>query len=253
MRYYVTADPHGYFSIMRAQLNKAGFFADTEPHKLIICGDCFDRGKEAVKMQNFILREMEKDEIILVKGNHEDLFEDLIWRDHGLPYDYNVHNGTYQTGLQLTKWPAETATSAPMQFKSAMMRTPYYKDIIPAMRNYYETKNHIFVHGWIPAIRHYDQTFTYYDEWREASEGEWRSARWYNGMDAWYTAPVPGKTVVCGHWDVCYGHNRFEHQGGLKSEKPDFSPFVAPGIIALDACTALSRKVNVVIIEDEEI
>ena len=70
-------------------------------------------------------------------------------------------------------------------------------------------------------------------------------------MDAWYTAPEPDKTVVCGHWDVCYGHNRFEHQGGLKSKNPDFTPFVRPGIIALDACTVLSRRVNVLVIEDE--
>lgn len=253
MKYYVTADPHGYFSIMRAQLNKAGFFSDPEPHKLIICGDCMDRGKEAVKMQNFILREMEKDEIVLVKGNHEDLFCELVGPDHGLAYHHHVHNGTFDTAVQLTKWAPEMACSHPLAFASEARKTPYYQQIIPAMEDYFETEHYVFVHGWIPSIANRDGTFSHYETWREASNGEWKAARWYNGMDAWYTAPDSEKTVVCGHWDVCYGHNRFEHHGGLKSGKPDFTPFIAPGIIALDACTALSRKVNVVIIEDAEL
>ena len=73
MRYYVTADVHGFFSELKAALNNAGFFEDKEPHKLIICGDLFDRGNEAVQLQKFILDLMERDEVILIRGNHEDL------------------------------------------------------------------------------------------------------------------------------------------------------------------------------------
>ena len=36
MRYYVTADTHGYYTILHQALNTAGFFEDEEPHKLII-------------------------------------------------------------------------------------------------------------------------------------------------------------------------------------------------------------------------
>ena len=42
MKYYVTADVHGFYSEMRAALEKAGFFSEHEPHKLIILGDLFD-------------------------------------------------------------------------------------------------------------------------------------------------------------------------------------------------------------------
>lgn len=250
MKYYVTADPHGFFSILRAQLNKAGFFTDPEPHKLIICGDCFDRGNEAIKMQNFILREMEKDEIVLVKGNHEDLFEDFVLRDLAIPYRHHVLNGTWSTAIQLTGWTPDAAQIDPKGFASALMKTPYYKNILPGMVDWFETENHIFVHGWLPSIKNRDGTFSHYSTWRDATPDEWRAARWYNGMDAWFTAPDSEKTVVCGHWDVCYGHNRFEHQGGLRSSKPDFSPFIRPGIIALDACTVISRKINVFVVND---
>ena len=73
MKYYVTADIHGFFTPMMKALTDAGYFTDQEPHKLIILGDVLDRGREALKVQQFILDEMDKDRVILIRGNHEDL------------------------------------------------------------------------------------------------------------------------------------------------------------------------------------
>lgn len=78
MRYYVVADVHGFYTELIAALTEKGFFGDNQLHKLIVCGDLLDRGKEAVKVQNFILDLMVKDEVILVKGNHEDLVLELL-------------------------------------------------------------------------------------------------------------------------------------------------------------------------------
>lgn len=38
MKYYVVSDVHGFYSRLRAALTDAGFFADTEPHKLVVLG-----------------------------------------------------------------------------------------------------------------------------------------------------------------------------------------------------------------------
>ena len=78
MRYYVTADVHGYFSELRVALTEKGFFSDAAPHKLIICGDLYDRGPEAASLQAFVLDLLSKDQIILIRGNHEDLALDLL-------------------------------------------------------------------------------------------------------------------------------------------------------------------------------
>jgi CRISPR-associated protein Cas6/Cse3/CasE subtype I-E len=78
MKYYVVADVHGFYSILKQELQDKGFFDDTEAHKLIICGDLFDRGKEAVALQDFILELMQKDEVILIRGNHEDLLLQML-------------------------------------------------------------------------------------------------------------------------------------------------------------------------------
>lgn len=68
MRYYITADVHGYYSLLRDSLRKSGYFDDAEAHKLIILGDLFDRGAEAREMQDFFLQMMEQEQVILIKG-----------------------------------------------------------------------------------------------------------------------------------------------------------------------------------------
>ena len=58
------------------------------------------------------------------------------------------------------------------------------------------------------------------------------------------------KTIICGHWHCSYGHSNFEGRGSEFGEDADFSPYYGKGIIALDACTARSKKVNVIVVED---
>ena len=67
MKYYVTADIHGFYSILHDALEEAGFFAEIQPHKLIVLGD---------------------------------LFEVLLTEDEGLPYSAHVSNGTYKRKKQ---------------------------------------------------------------------------------------------------------------------------------------------------------
>lgn len=50
MKYYVTSDIHGFYTRFHEKLEQAGYFTDPEPHKLLILGDLFDRGREAREM-----------------------------------------------------------------------------------------------------------------------------------------------------------------------------------------------------------
>lgn len=117
------------------------------------------------------------------------------------------------------------------------------------MLNYFETEHYVFFHGWIPSIRERSGGYSYYATWREASQGEWRCARWYNGMDAAQSASEE-KTVVCGHWHASYGHSKYEHKGSEFGPDADFSPYYDPGMIALDACTAHSNRINILVMKD---
>ena len=127
---------------------------------------------------------------------------------------------------------------------------------IPAMVDYFETKNHIFVHGWIPcdALGYGGRadTFYYKENWREVDATEWNYARWYNGMEAARQGVIePDKTIVCGHWHCSYGHAKIEGNGEERGDNADYSPYYGKGVIALDACTVLSKKVNCIVIDDE--
>lgn len=132
MKYYITADIHGFYTEFHKALDEAGYFNDPEPHKLIILGDIFDRGQEALKMQEYILRLMEQDAVILIRGNHEDLYEELVNEDEGLPLRHHVSNGTFSTALQLTGYDSAMAYIRNLDFAAAAKETPYYQRIIPA-------------------------------------------------------------------------------------------------------------------------
>ena len=75
MKYFVTSDIHGFYTPFISALNEAGFDENDDNSKLIICGDLLDRGDEAVAVQDYILRLLRKDMVVLIKGNHESLIE----------------------------------------------------------------------------------------------------------------------------------------------------------------------------------
>ena len=149
----------------------------------------------------------------------------------------------------LTGYDPATARINHLDFANAAREIPYYKEIIPSMVDYFETEKYIFVHGWIPCIA--EPVFGGIPEWREASEDAWNLARWINGMAAAKAGIVEeNKTIVCGHWHSSYGHSNFEGRGSEFGEDADFTPYYGNGIIALDACTARSKMVNVIVVED---
>ena len=90
---------------------------------------------------------------------------------------------------------------------------------------------------------------SYDPDWRKASSESWREARWINGMDAARSCRED-KTILCGHFHCSYGHAVYEHRGSEFGPDADFSPYRGPGMIALDACTAYSGRVNVVVLRD---
>ncbi len=259
MKYYVIADIHGYYSKTVEALRAAGYYDDPAPHKLIICGDLFDRGSEPLEMQEFVLDLLSRDEVILIRGNHEDLMEDLVEdlpyiMNSGLPYTHHYRNGTVKTLLRLIDAPLVDALARPKYYANKMKQGKFFQEILPLMQDYFETEHYVFVHGWIPADALPGPNPSMYfpiEDWRHAGEAQWKAARWHNGMQAAKCGVlVPNKTVVCGHFHTSYGHARIEGKGSEWGEDADFSPYRAEGILCLDGCTAASGIVNCAVLED---
>ena len=256
MRYYVTADVHGYFSELKSALAEKGFFEDKEPHKLIICGDIYDRGTEALELQNFILDLMSKDEVILIRGNHEDLTLDLLnnWNKGSFLQRHHHSNGTVDTICQLTETSIRQLSIDSDEVYRKFSKNPFIQNIIPAMVDFYETEHYIFTHGWIPCNiigNSHSKRYIPIEDWRNAGVQAWDNAKWTNGMEAAHDGIVEnGKTIVCGHWHCSFGHAHYDGDGGEFDNNPNFTPYYGKGIIALDACTPVSKMVNCIIIED---
>ena len=257
MRYYVTADVHGYFSELKDALTIKGFFEDQAPHMLIVCGDLYDRGTEALKLQEFISDLLTKDQVILIRGNHEDLALNLLsnWHRHSYLQSHHHSNGTIDTLCQLTGVSIRDLFTDSENVGRQFLKDPFIQKLIPSMVDYYETERYIFVHGWIPctpiSISSTVREYVPIVGWRNADKAMWDKARWINGMEAAHEGIIePEKTIVCGHWHCSFGHSRFENDGGEFENNPNFSPYYGKGIIALDACTPISRKVNCIVIED---
>ena len=252
VKYYVATDLHAYLGYLKDALKDAGYYDDDEEKKIIICGDLFDRGNETQATQDYILRLLKRNEVILIRGNHEDLFVSLVTKDNGRGLGHHLSNGTFITALELSGCTLSTALDDSKALANAAKKTPFFEQIIPQMLDYYETEHYIFVHGWIPCKKVGEHLYEPWpDDWRKADIEAWSRARWINGMDAARSGVVENnKTIVCGHFHASYGHAKFENKGSEFGEGADFSPFYGPGIIALDACTALSGRINVIVLED---
>ena len=265
MKYYVLADVHGFYSPMKAALEENGFFEDTEPHKVILCGDMLDRGKEAEKTVQFFSELQDKGELIFVRGNHEDLMLEMLanWKFEGDDirhgWSYHNSNGTYDSALALAKMGKDASVERGQDFVNRVRSSDFVKKLIPHSANFYETQNYIFVHGWIPCriddkppYHQRNVEYQYLPDWRNAPDALWDKARWVPGWNLWEAdIKDPNKTIVCGHWH-CSAPNFYIHNKG-EDEASVFEPFVDDGIICLDACTAYSKIVNCIVIEDEEI
>lgn len=243
---FVTSDIHSYFDELKTALDDAGFDENNEDHWLVVCGDCFDRGPDSVKVWKY-LRDLPRK--VLIKGNHEQLLLDCCNR--GWPGSHDISNGTYRTITHLGYGDS---------FDEMCCYTlKKVRPFINGMVNYLETKNYIFVHSWIPAISkdnlpaHYTRSrrFEFNPDWRNADQEDWDAATWGNPFDmAEKGLNQTGKTMVFGHWHCSTGWAKADGRDEF-GDDAKFDPYFGDGFIAVDACTAYSGRVNVLVLEDE--
>lgn len=261
-KYFVTSDIHGAYDQLTAALDEKGFDKENPQHKLVVCGDIFDRFNQANELLTF-LKNL-GDRFIFVRGNHEILLEKCV---HELcnghsPASYHYSNGTMNTISQLTDTRLQEMSPRNITVLRAIWQKmkPILAWIKEKSVNYYELGDYIFVHGWFPPA-----LLEKKKEWDlEENQFLWEDATWLNGMAEWQRGcNLEGKTIVCGHWHCSWGwshikqeRKEFPNKGGNPQNpvwKKSFEPFVENGIIALDSCVAYSGFLNCIIIEDDKV
>lgn len=285
MKYFVVSDVHSFYFEMISSLMKAGYSKNDVSHMLIINGDLFDRGPDAIKMYEFI-REIPKERRILIKGNHEQLILEAVKKER--PDKHDINNGTIDTLLQLSETSRTKIDmfyeeyflfaieedlgkiSAANRLWRKIVNHERVKEVVKWLESdewieYYELDNLIITHAFIPlTVKDYDknsETLTYNDvyeynsNWRETSKEVWKDARWGNPW-VMYQAGLfseeekRGKTLVVGHWKT---DDFYKHLNGDHSNRADI--YFSKGIIGLDGGVRKYQEryiyfCNVLVIED---
>ena len=259
---YVVSDIHSCRDALMRALDDAGFFAD-ESGKLLLLGDALDRGDDPLGVIDLLLDLQDKGRLIYVKGNHEELFLNCLQtmtssatKNSTALFSHHYKNGTVDTLLAIAGMTEDEAFAYPTELARRVMDSPYYKRLLPAAIDYYETDEFVFCHGWVPCFTvegEYGKEYIYNPNWREASPTDWWRARWYNGMElaCLHDMKVPGKTVVCGHVRSVWGHANINGTCNEWDKNVDRTPFFADGVIGIDGTCFVSGIVNCLIIGEE--
>ena len=238
---FAVSDIHGYFSEMKYALDEAGFCPNCEDHLLIVCGDCFDRGRENFSVYQYLLSVRNK---ILIKGNHEDILSRILRTKRIQSEDY--YNGLSYTlcdffGNDVIGDDGYLDFSGKEDAFQALM------SFMENMYDYYETEHYIFTHAWLPAEWRSDKKWVLSNDFRHEKLHRWTRARfseWYQMYEMDLT--LEDKTIVCGHRSSKFGRLFDASRDPFASEI-----FFGKGVVAIDALTMQSGRVNVFVTEDE--
>lgn len=302
-KYFVVSDIHGFYNELIRDLKNAGWDDNNPNHILISCGDIFDRGRQPLEVYNF-LRSIPKERRILIRGNHEILLKEMYNKCYAESHD--KVNGTYQTAIDISdeledkefelrlkekffnekvepEFNDKGYTEEYQEYRDLLLnesklrnhrifKNKKLKEILDWIDsgewvNYYETKNYIFVHSWIPVQHHIDfeksmwigyfvksSPDSYREDWRNATQQEWDDAMW---PCPWKNAQLglnqTGKTIVCGHWHTSDFFNNLKNKNSTKKYDINNNPIYKSKrykLIGLDTCTVVTKKINVFTFEE---
>lgn len=290
---FCVSDIHSYADCLIAALGEAGFNIGNNDHIVVICGDVFDRGNQTLACYNYIMS-IPKHRRILIRGNHELLFLELIKRDFPSKCDYS--NGTVKTFCEIanvkssyvnpidvelefymqgkTKIKKEQINSILKrrwaEVKNKVKESDIYKWLISdEWRAFFEVDDLICVHSFIPVqIRDCSELkwpknyppsqlpanlLEVIPNWRSCDYNSlaWEDATWgcpYTQFDAGlFDAEIENnKKLICGHWHASDFHARYEND-----TSDNLNLYFGKNLVALDACTAVSRFCNVLVYDSD--
>lgn len=237
---FVVTDIHGHYTQLRRALDAAGFDSGNDHHLLVCCGDYFDRGTE----NRMVLKYMERlPHKVLLRGNHEDMLLGVL--NTGRFQPHNFINGTAETIVELFGKYALDGDTGEVDFSGQTRTVDWMIEFIEGLGSYYETDRYVFTHGWLPTLST-EEGCRIDPDWREASAEAWKKSRWTRWPDVYDTCDrLPDKTIVCGHIPTY-------HAAAFDSTRPKDSTaiFRGRGMIALDAGTAITGALNVLVLEE---
>ena len=290
-KYFVVSDIHSFCSELKYSLRQAGFSKRNKNHILIVCGDVFDRGDETIEVYKY-LKSIPKKRCILIRGNHESLYKELLTKS--FPDRHDFSNGTVRAFCNIADIDEEKLSkyywieqgfangfdydqieerlySTWNQIKNIVANHEITKWLDSKQwRNYFELDKYIFVHSFIPTqvkdewkemhpykLRSF--CYEYKSDWREASDDEWELATWGDPIDNFkYDLFKPeadnGKVLIVGHWHTSDFYKRLENIVTDTQEiYYDKNLIAIDGGVKYDPLIGYLHPQNVLIIDDDNL
>jgi serine/threonine protein phosphatase 1 len=270
--YFVVSDIHGFHDELVSALKLKGFDIKNPDHILIVVGDIFDRGRQARKVYEFLIS-IPKKRRVMIRGNHEDMFLNII--NKKFPDSYDFHNKTVNTLCQLVCIDEELLlqyfnyadedtmlkfqTSAKSTWKNVVnqivKQDVYLWIASDEWINYLDLDGFLFTHSFIPL-----RNKGYNPNWRtDTLEKEWEWAHsgcpWILFKQGFFKEEYDkGKTIVFGHWHTSEIHKRVG--GDTGPDRTDI--FYGDGFIAIDGGIQIKNNklvhpCNVLVIKDNKV
>lgn len=259
-KYFVFSDVHGEFDALMESLREAGFDPHNNKHYLVSLGDNFDRGPKSREIYQFLTS---SPRIICIKGNHDEMLEEFVEKgsDGEFVLMNLLHNGLYNT---INSFSGPLGTSfKPNQLDAiaaGLRDNAGVLNFLKKMPLYFETKNFIFSHAGVDP-----GTFP---DWKDTDRNHFL----WDIENSWDPCKRSDKLVVIGHHHAsrvrkqameyrdincpyrlqeCYhtpkGDKIYMKEYGNSDENAIFQ---FDNKIAIDGCTNITHKVNVLVVED---
>ncbi len=241
-KYFISSDIHSFYDEWINSLNDSGFDINNPSHIVIIVGDLFDRGQQAIECYKFVKKLNDLNRLIYIRGNHEDLLFDCV-------------NELQETGgcASLHHWSNGTVDTI-KQLKEFGLLNDVLHFIKDNAINYYELGDYIFAHAGLPLKLVYEDGKPILVINKEASEEGFKKHRWDNPIENLKKGELPSnKTIVAGHWhcSALWSYlypDKYGDFDGYKNRYCNFDICKTNNLIMIDGCTAYSKKVNILVI-----
>ena len=254
---FVFSDPHGDYRALTGGLKKAGYDKSNLSHQLLGLGDYFGRadktGEGSRQIYEYLISSEHASKPIAIHGNHESILYNVL-RDEKLSYS-DIQNGEAKTIGSFVGMGEYDAILFASQFCSRIKKETNLFLWLKSLPYYFETEDYLFVHGWVPTT-----PTGKIGAYSRASKKEWENAGWADTISSIFlfqnNYPYGyKKTIVFGHWGTWDLHRTMSYDFSKIKSKENHEIYRNPRwkLIGLDATTVLSHKVNVLVIEDQEI
>jgi serine/threonine protein phosphatase 1 len=245
---FAISDIHGYYTETLHALKNARWDEQNPEHLLLVLGDIFDRGPSSYDIYLWLSRLVKEKKAIVLKGNHELMFIEWLsgpvsphdWKYNGLSETTESFYGSFWDWFDKNTLPGAPETVwydwSEMARGHINRKHPELLEWLRNLPDYFETEHSIFTHGSI-------QT---YGDWKNP-ELKWKTHHWDDGGFFEQNIISTDKVVVVGH----FGTNEIRSRN-LLSLKEDHSILIREDlqIIMIDGCVPVTKKVNVLVIED---